>query len=181
MTSGFSKAHGTFFSAASLIATPAAYPPKPSAAAGFLPGNSERTRSLVCRQPRQNFSSPAMVRTGGTIGCGINSNPVGSRITRSISRIVQRNTGFTCGAIRTSDCATTIPGYKCPPVPPPANKIVIESDIGTIEGYVVGGQLSVVGGQLSVVDGPWSVVRRQLSVAAVVSGQLLLSVASPIT
>src|SRR5205085_5704396 len=60
----------------------------------------------------------------GTIGWGMNSKPVDSRIVRSMSRVVQRKTGVTSGIMRRSDCATEMPGYKCPPVPPPARTMV---------------------------------------------------------
>ena len=62
------------------------------------------------RQELQNFSRPPMVRTGGTIGCWTNANPVGSRMVRSISRSVQRKIGCASGSIVFRDCATEIPG-----------------------------------------------------------------------
>src|SRR5579864_3535881 len=68
----------------------------------------------------------------------MDSKPVGSRMTRSISFAVQRNTALACGASVRSASATAIPGYRCPPVPPPARKIVTGgvgvrgSDIGEV-------------------------------------------------
>src|SRR5687767_8907315 len=56
----------------------------------------------------------------------MNSNPVGSRITRSISFSVHRKTHFASGMTARSASATAMPGYKCPPVPPPARKMVFE-------------------------------------------------------
>src|SRR5262249_25956700 len=51
------------------------------------------------------------------------------RMVRSISRSVQRKRGLASGITVLSACATEMPGYRCPPVPPPARKMVIGSDI----------------------------------------------------
>src|SRR5438552_12056927 len=125
MTSGLRIAVGIFLTAAVFTATPAAYPPRPTTAAGLRSRSTFRTRSLVSRQLLKNLSRPPMVRTGGTIGWGMNSNPLGPRMTRSISRCVQRNNGVQSGSIRRSDSATAMPGYRCPPVPPPAKRMVL--------------------------------------------------------
>ena len=124
-TSGLRIAVGRPLVAARFTATPAAYPPRPSTATGLCCRNRLRFRSLVSRQLVQNFRSPPTVLIGGTIGCGTNSKPVGARMVLSISRWVQRKTHLMSGAIARSPSATAIPGYRCPPVPPPARKIVL--------------------------------------------------------
>src|SRR5438132_13180104 len=43
-----------------------------------------------------------------------------------MGRDVHKKIGFASGMISRNICATASPGYKCPPVPPPAKRIVGE-------------------------------------------------------
>ena len=72
---------------------------------------STRVTSLwVTLQPLQKAISPERVLITGVIGWAMYSNPVGSKITLSISFWVTRNSGLRSGASLASSRATEIPG-----------------------------------------------------------------------